>query len=110
MECIDKRKEERIDITGLIADITLAEFVASGPVMDISPGGLTIHNVSRKHDLSPKPYEIIIKGYGSAILLSAQPCWTLPSDTGNSLEIGFQILHLSQRWNTLFQILLPEDT
>ena len=108
-EIINRRKEERLNLKGYIADITDQCSVYEGIIEDVSAEGLRLHNVPDTFTAEDRKYHLVISGKpGSVVLflnLQVTPRWT--KKNGLHTDIGFQIINAPSAWKQLVEMMAP---
>lgn len=105
----DKRKYERLELRGLIADIADGNRVFDGYIEDVSSGGFKITQLPQKFDVQPKQYITVISGYKKNFKIIIQPCWHKKTHSGYYQEVGFKIVQPPWAWTEFVQDMLPEE-
>ncbi len=104
----NKRKFERVELRGLIADIADGSFVFDGLIEDVSTTGFKISQLPKQFELKLKNYVTVISGYKKNFKIVIQPRWTRRTNNGYYQEVGFQIINPPWAWTEFIQEMLPE--
>ncbi len=106
---IDRRKSERLEIRGLIADISDKTGFYSGHIEDVSLDGVKITLLLKKFEVEPRQYITVVSGYNKNFKIKVQPCWHNQVSNGYYQEVGFRIIEPSWAWASFIQGMLPDE-
>ncbi len=108
MSDIDKRRYERVELKGYIADIADGRFIFGGIVEDVSLDGLRLNDLPVRFGVDGKQYRIVVSGgpAGNHFKLTVFPCWK--HDNGASIDVGFKVVEHNGVWKTFVKQLLPD--
>lgn len=105
---MEKRRYERIQLKGYIADIADGKFIYGGIIEDISEDGLRLNDLPAKFSIEGKRYNLVISGGPSNdyFKLTVFPRWR--SKNGRTVDVGFRVVESSQGWKTLLKRSIPK--
>ncbi len=108
MSDIDKRRYERVELKGYIADIADGHFIFGGIIEDVSLDGLRLNDLPVRFGIDGKQYRIVVSGGPSNkhFKLTVFPCWK--DERGSSMDVGFEVVENNGEWKTFVKQLLPD--
>ncbi len=104
----NKRRYERLEIRGLMADIADGNRVFDGSIEDFSTGGFKITQLPQKFAVQSKQYVTVVSGHKNNFKIVIQPCWYKKTHSGYYQEVGFRIVQPPWSWIEFVQEMSPE--
>lgn len=93
---MDKRRYPRIELKGMVADISDGKGFFTGSVHDISRFGLALEDISAKIDSHAEYLTVILAGKDGHFKLKIKPRWD--TTAGRQKSIGGQIDNSPFSW------------
>ena len=81
---MEKRRHERVELHGHIADVADGNFIYGGIIEDISMGGLKLNSLPTKFAVEGRTYSLVVSGGTSDIhiKLTVRPRWKKVDKSG----------------------------
>jgi len=108
---LEKRRHERIELQGHIADIADGNFIYGGIIEDVSMDGLMLSSLPIKFAAEGKTYSIVVSGgtAGTNFKLIVRPRWKRTAKSGLSMDVGFRIMEAPWEWTELVNKMIPKN-
>lgn len=104
-ELKERRKNKRLEHTGLTANITDGNRLFNGEIKDVSLHGFKVQ-IPHRLKIQNIKYVIVISGKKINLKLIAQPCWHNNTSNLSYQEIGFRTILTRSSWTYCIQNLL----
>ena len=108
----EKRRHERMELHGHIADIADGNFIYGGIIEDISLGGLKLNSLPAKFAIEGRIYCIVVSGEASEthFKINVRPRWKRMVKSGLSMDVGFMVVEAPLEWTHLVKKMMPKKT
>ncbi len=93
---MEKREFQRVHTDGLEVQILKKNGSYHGEVVDISPSGISIHDLPEKIHTSEPNLTIIVSGHGETFKMHIRPRWSIVDEWRKT--IGASISEPTQKW------------
>ena len=105
---MEKRRYDRIQLKGYIADIADGKFIYGGMIEDVSEDGLRLNDLPAKFAIEGKRYNLVISGGPSNdyFKLTVFPRWR--SKNGRTVDVGFRVVESTVGWKALVKKSMPK--
>lgn len=109
-ENLEKRRHERMELHGHIADIADGNFIYGGIIEDVSLGGLKLKSLPTKFAIEGRTYCIVVSGEVSEthLKLKVRPRWKRKVKSGLSMDVGFMVIDAPLEWTELINKMMPK--
>lgn len=109
-ENLEKRRHERIELHGHIADIADGNFIYGGIIEDVSLGGLKLNSLPTKFVIEGRIYCIVVSGEASEthFKIKVRPRWKRMVKSGLSMDVGFMVVDAPLEWTELVKKIMPK--
>ncbi len=109
-EDLEKRRHERMELHGHIADIADGKFVYGGIIEDVSLGGLKMNSLPTKFAIEGRTYSVVVSGgtSGTHFKLTVRPRWKRTAQSGLSMDVGFRVVDAPWEWTDLVNRMMPK--
>ena len=109
-ENLEKRRHERMELHGHIADIADGNFNYGGIIEDISLGGLKLNSLPAKFAIEGRIYCIVVSGEASEthFKINVRPRWKRMVKSDLSMDVGFMIVEAPLEWTYLVKKMMPK--
>ena len=109
-ENMEKRRHERMELHGHIADIADGNFIYGGIIEDVSLDGLKLNSLPTKYAIKGKTYCIVVSGGASDanFKLKVRPRWQRTVKSGFSMDVGFLVVDAPLEWKKLVNKMMPK--
>ena len=106
----EKRRHERMELHGHIADIADGNFIYGGIIEDVSFGGLKLNSLPTKFAIEGRIYCIVISGEASEthFKIKVRPRWKRMVKSGLSMDVGFMVVDAPKEWKDLVNKMMPK--
>jgi hypothetical protein len=106
----EKRRHERMELHGHIADIADGNFIYGGILEDVSFGGLKLNSLPTKFAIEGRTYCIVVSGEASEthLKLTVRPRWKRKVKSGLSMDVGFMVVDAPLKWTDLVNKRMPK--
>ncbi len=106
----EKRRQERTELQGHIADIADGNFIYGGIIKDVSLSGLMLGSLPAKFAVEGRTYNIVVSGgaSGTNLKLVVRPRWKRTAKTGLAMDVGFRVVEAPWGWADLVNNLSPD--
>ena len=106
----EKRRHERVELHGYIADIADGNFIYGGIIEDVSLGGVKLNSLPTKFSIEGKTYCIVVSGgtAGTHFKLTVRPRWKKVAQSGLSMDVGFRVVDAPWEWADLVNKMMPK--
>ncbi len=94
---LEKRKNQRIRLEGLHADVSDGKAIYRGEVKDISRTGISVINLPPEMDTKTDLVTAVVSGKGENFKMFLTPRWNTAA--GNYTSVGLEIENSSWSWN-----------
>jgi hypothetical protein len=109
-ENMEKRRHERMELHGHIADIADGNFIYGGIIEDVSFGGLKLNSLPTKFAIEGRTYSIVVSGEASEahFKIKVRPRWKRMVKSGLSMDVGFMVVDPPLEWTELVKKIMPK--
>ncbi len=109
-ENMEKRRHERMELHGHIADIADGNFIYGGIIEDVSFGGLKLNSLPTKFAIEGRTYCIVVSGEASEahFKINVRPRWKRMVKSGLSMDVGFMVVDAPLEWRELVKKIMPK--
>ena len=106
----EKRRHERMELHGHIADIADGDFIYGGIIEDVSLGGLKLNSLPTKFVIEGRIYCIVVSGEVSEahFKIKVRPRWKRLDNAGLSMDVGFMVVDAPREWTNLVNKMMPK--
>lgn len=109
-ENMEKRRHERMELYGHIADLADGNFIYGGIIEDVSLGGLKLNSLPTKFVIEGRTYCIVVSGEasGTHFKIKVRPRWKRAAKSGLSMDVGFMVVDAPQEWTDMVNKMMPK--
>ncbi|MBW2328351.1 MAG: PilZ domain-containing protein [Deltaproteobacteria bacterium] len=109
-ENMEKRRHERIELHGHIADVADGNFIYGGIIEDVSISGLKLNSLPTKFAIEGRTYCIVVSGETSEahFKIKVRPRWKRMVKSGLSMDVGFMVVEAPLEWTHLVKKMMPK--
>ncbi len=109
-ENMEKRRFNRMELHGHIADIADGNFIYGGIIEDVSLGGLKLNSLPTKFAIEGRTYCIVVSGEASEthFKIKVRPRWKRTVKSGLSMDVGFMVVDAPMEWTDMVKKMMPK--